>query len=327
MTSEVDRDLHRSIEPAVSLVVSGIFALGSVAIAIFQLSSQPNAWLAPNAWLWAVSAAMALVAGIVYLQPVRSTGNPDGNTLSFRPKPQEPTSHAYSLAESIRFYDRVADIYDARLTRQYLDTLRTSADLLLEAFPDRSRQLSVLDVGAGTGQFIRLLEGAKRVQWTCLEPASGMTTVLRRFFEGPPVSPTIYEIGLEDAAAFVSGRRFEAITMNSMLSSLPSLPEFSRLTELLSDDGVLLISDGHPDIKSDAQTFRVRALDGIHSLQIEHRAPSEIALAVTQTKQFEQVGHERNITKAGRLYSYVLCFRKVAKIARNEQKQSLQSDA
>ena len=108
--------------------------------------------------------------------------------------------------------------------------------------------------------------------------------------------------------------------MNSMLSSLPSLPEFSRLSELLTDDGILVISDGHPDIKSENQTFRVRALDGIHSLQIEHRAPSEISLAVTRTGQFEQVGHERNITKAGRLYSYVLCFRRVTLLQRSQLK-------
>ena len=320
MNSEVDHDLHQSIEPAVRLIVSGIFALGSVTVAIFQLSSQPNTWLAPNPWLWAVSAVMGLISIVVYIQPVRSSRSADGNTLSLRPKPQEPTNHAYSVEESVRFYDCVADIYDARLTRQYLDTLRTAADLLLEAFPDRSRQISVLDVGAGTGQFIRLLEGAKRVQWTCLEPAGGMTGVLRRFFDGPPISPTIFEIGLEDAAAFVGERRFEAITMNSMLSSLPSLPEFSRLSELLTDDGILLISDGHPHIKSENQTFRVRALDGIHSLQIEHRAPSEISLAVTRTGQFEQVGHERNITKAGRLYSYVLCFRRVTLLQRNQLK-------
>lgn len=318
MTSEVDHDLHRSIEPAVRLIVSGIFALCSVAVAIFQLSGQPNSWLAPNAWLWAVSTVMGLIAIVVYVQPVRDARSAEGNALSLRPTPQEPTNHAYTVDESIRFYDHVADIYDARLTRQYLDTLRTAADQLLEAFPDKTRQISVLDVGAGTGQFIRLLEGAKRVQWTCLEPASGMTSVLRRFFEGPPISPAIFQIGLEDAAAYVGGLQFEAITMNSMLSSLPVLPEFSRLSELLTDDGVLIISDGHPDIKSENQTFRVRALDGIHSLKIEHRAPSEIALAVTRTGQFEQMGHERNITKAGRLYSYVLCFRRVKILQRSQ---------
>lgn len=311
MTTEVDQDVHRSIEPAMRLIISGLLVFASVVIAIFQLSGQPNVWIVPNKWLWVVVAVMGAIAVVVYTLPVRRIRNLESNTLSLRPKPQEPTSHSYSLKESIRFYDQVADVYDARLTREYLDTLRTTADLLLESFPDRSRQISVLDVGAGTGQFIRLLEGAKRVQWTCIEPANGMTSVLRRFFEGPPILPTIYEIGLEDIMKFVDGRRFEAITVNSMLSSLPELPDFSRLVELLTDDGILLISDGHPDIKVENQTFRIRALDGIHSLQIEHRAPSEITHAVTRTGQFVQVGHERNITKSGRLYSYVLCFRKV----------------
>ena len=318
MTTDIDRDIHRSIEPAVRLLVSGILLLVSAAIAVFQLSAQPNSWLAPNVWLWAVAFAMVIFAVVAYVLPMRESHAVELSTLSLRPLPQEATSQSYDLRDSIQFYDRVADIYDARLTRQYLDTLRAAADLLQGCYPDRSRQLSVLDVGAGTGQFIRLLEGAKRIQWTCLEPANGMASVLRRFFEGPPIVPTIYQAGLEDASRMVGANRFDAITINSVLSSLAALPEFRLLADLLTDGGVLLISDGHPDIKSETQTFRVRALDGIHSLKIEHRAPSEVALAVARSGQFEQVGYERTITKAGRLYSYVLCFKKVmAPVNRN----------
>lgn len=309
MSSEVDQDLHRSIEPAVRYIVSGVFALLGIAVAIFQLAGQPNSWLAPNPLLWVVCLVAGAVATVLYVFPVKRPKQIAG-PISLRPTSQRETRFAYSAKDSVRFYDRVADIYDARLTRQYLDTLRATADILLEAFPSASRPIAVLDVGAGTGQFIRLLERTKSVDWTCLEPSNGMADVLRRFFDGPPVRPKIFQIGLEDAPRFVGDERFDAIVMNSMLSSLQTLPDFDRIATLLKDRGVLLISDGHPDIKSDEKSFRIEAIDGVHSLDIEHRAPSEISFLVTRSGGFEQVGHEVNITKGEKLYSYVLCFRK-----------------
>ena len=225
------------------------------------------------------------------------------------------------VSDAIAFYDRIADVYDARLTREYLDTLRESADRLLTAFADRGRRLWVLDVGAGTGQFVRLLEGARRIHWTCIEPSSGMAHVLRRFFEGPPVSPDIVGIGLEDAPRYLQGKKFDAISLNFVLSSLESLPDFSSFYDLLVPDGILVVSDGHPDIRSESSSFRMRCMDGIHALSIRHRPSSEMAHAITRGGLFAQADAETTVTKKGRLYSYVLCFRKVSKRNPEEAKR------
>lgn len=309
MSTEVDRDLHRSIEPAIRLIVAGVFALVGLVLAVFQIAGYPNAWVSPNPWLWTMSGASFLLAVIVYLMPVQSPPMPARQSL--RPSETEPSAYDYKVSQAIEFYDRIADIYDARLTREYLDTIRCAADVLLQSFSDQTRQISVLDVGAGTGQFIRLLEGAKRVDWTCIEPSRGMAFVLRTFFDGPPVGARIHEVAWEDAERYLSSRRFDAIAMNSVLSSLEVMPDFSRLADLLERDGVLIISDGHPDIRDANRSFRIRALNGVHTLRIEHHIPSEVALAVTRSGQFRVIGTEKTITKGGRLYSYVLSFRKV----------------
>lgn len=308
MSVEVDRDLHRSIEPAVRLLVAGLFALISLALLVFLIAGAPNAWLSPNPWLGLIACVSFLLAAVVFLRPVQGLATPH---QSLRPDESEISARDYKVAEAIEFYDHVADIYDARLTREYLDTIRCAAAALLEEFADSGRKIEVLDVGAGTGQFVRLLEGTGRVEWTCIEPSNGMASRLRAFFDGPPVGVRVYEISLEDIPRFLPDRRFDAITLNSVLSSLEQLPDFSRFAGMLKEDGVLVISDGHPDIRTENRSFRIRALDGVHTLHIEHRGQAEVTLAAMRTGWFQLLGHEKTITKKGRLYSYVLCFRKM----------------
>ena len=320
MTDLVDKDLHRSIEPAIRLVISGVFALLGIALAIFQVAGEATPWLKPNPGLWYVAVGSFTLACIVFLVPVRSRAVAALAETELRPAESEASAKEYVVSEAIAFYDRIADVYDARLTREYLDTLRESADRLLSAFPDGGRRLRVLDVGAGTGQFVRLLEGAKRIHWTCIEPASGMAHVLRRFFEGPPVSPEIVGIGLEDAPRYLKEKTFDAISLNFVLSSLESLPDFASFYDLLAPDGVLVVSDGHPAIRSATSSFRMRCMDGIHALNIIHRPSSEVAHTITRGGLFVQSESESTVTKKGRLYSYVLCFRKV-----NSQRYALMS--
>lgn len=311
MSDLIDKDVHKSIEPAIRLIIAGIFALLAIALAIFQISGVDTPWVKPNPGLWAVAAAAFLLACTVFLIPVRAKANEGATAGQLRPAESEASTKEYAVSEAISFYDRIADVYDARLTRENLDSLRESADRLLNFFPDVGRRLHVLDIGAGTGQFLRLLEGAKRIEWTCIEPASGMAQVLRRFFEGPPVSPEILGVSLEDAPRYLQGRTFDAISVNFVISSLESIPDFSPMHNLLGADGVLIISDGHPDIRNASPAFRMRCVDGIHALRIEHRASSQVAYEVAKSGLFMQSSAESTVTKKGRLYSYVLCFRKV----------------
>ena len=311
MSDLIDREVHKSIEPAVRLVIAGVFALLAIALAIFQISGADTPWVKPNPGLWAIAAVALLLACVVFLTPVRSKAIEGINVAALRPAESEASTTEYSVSEALLFYDRIADVYDARLTRENLDTLRESADRLLNSFPDVRQQLRVLDIGAGTGQFLRLLEGAKRVHWTCIEPAVGMAQILRRFFEGPPLSPEILGVGLEDVPRYLQGRTFDAITLNFEISSLESIPDLSAVHSLLGENGVLIVSDGHPAIRSASSAFRVRCVDAIHALRIEHRPSSQLAYEITKSGLFVQWHAESTITKKGRLYSYVLCFRKV----------------
>lgn len=310
MESEIDRDVHSSIVPAVRLIIAGIFVLLGITVLFFQIGGKPNEWVNREPWNFTSVLALIICAVLALKIPLKGASRVKNVIAPLKPAPQEPDDFVYDIADSIKFYDRVADIYDARLTREYRDTLRCTAALLKTTFPDRSRRLKILDLGAGTGQFIGLLEGTDRLAWTCLEPAPEMAKILRRFFAGPPMSPIILEASLEDVASQLDGEKFDAVVLNSLLSSLPKLPDLGWLSTFLEDDGVILISDGHPDIRSKDKTFRIRALDGNHSLKIEHRAASEIVEVLTRSRQLVQLGREQNIRKFGVMYSYVLCFSK-----------------
>lgn len=310
MNDLIDKDVHRSIEPAVRLIIAGIFALLAIALAIYQISGVDTPWVKPNTGLWVVVSGAFLIAYFVLRTPVRPKANEVFTIAQLRPAESEASTKEYAASEAITFYNRIAEVYDARLTRENLDTLRESADRLLNFFPDVTRKLHVLDIGAGTGQFLQLLEGSKRIEWTCIEPASGMAQVLRRFFEGPPVSPEILGVGLEDVPRYLQGRTFDAISVNFVISSLELIPDFSAVQNLLGTDGVLIVSDAHPNIRNASPAFRVQCEDGIHALRIEHRPSSQIAYEITKSGLFVQCGSESTITKKGSLYSYVLCFRR-----------------
>jgi SAM-dependent methyltransferase len=311
MTSQVEQDIHRSIGPATRLIVAGIFVLVACGLGCVELAMPANSYFVPNKGLWFFVVVLFICAVVVFIWPPARSGNTSPNNKSLRPQSIEVTDHTYSAALSINFYQQVADIYDARLTSYYLDTLRTAAELLLQNFLLKNQEIKALDIGAGTGQFLRLLEGTKRMQWTCLEPAHAMATTLRTFFQAPPVKAIVYEVGFEDMLPFIKGQRFDVICMNSLLSSMSTLPDFGVLCDLLSNDGILLITDGHPDIRKLDQEFRMRTMDGkIHSLEVMHRSSSEVISKVTNSGLFSQHGIEQNVSKKGNLYSYALCFKK-----------------
>jgi SAM-dependent methyltransferase len=310
VSASLENEVQRSIEPAVRLVLAAIFALVAVLISIFELAGDNIPWIKQNPWLWAVVFAAAVVSAFLLAAPTRRAPSDNSRLLSLRPSENEASAQEYRLADCVKFYNRIAEVYDARLTRENLDTLRTAARKLLSCFSEQSQTLSVLDIGAGTGQFLKVLEGAHRVKWTCIEPSAGMASVLRRFFEGPPVDAEVLEIGWEDASRYLQGRRCDAISLNFVLSSLPELPDFSILGTLLAPNGIIVISDGHPNIRASTVSFRIRAADGVHALNIQHQSPEQIAHSLTMHGHFEEAAKEENITKKGKLYSFVLCYRK-----------------
>lgn len=289
----------------------GLFALVALAVVIFQLAGTEDIpWVTKSVGLWGVAAIAGLLALAALAIPVRSKATEPTTNTTLRPSETEPSTNTYSVAQSLNFYDHVADVYDARITRENLDSLRNTAKLLLASFPHSSKRIEVLDVGAGTGQFLHLLEGADRVNWTCIEPSAGMASVLRRLFQGPPLRPEIFEISLEDVSHYLGDRQFDAIVLNFVLSSLTAIPDFTPFYRLLHPNGILVVCDAHPDIRTISTAFRIRTIEGIHSLEIQHRTPSQIAHHLTQNELFVQSGAEMTVTKMGQLYSYVLCFRK-----------------
>ena len=97
---------------------------------------------------------------------------------------------------------------------------------------------SLLDVGCGTGEFLRTMAAAG---WAVsgVEPSEAAAGCAREF--------TVHRGGLADAG-FGPGA-FDAVTLWQVLEHLPDLPgELGRIRAGLKDDGVLIISV--PNIRS-----------------------------------------------------------------------------
>jgi SAM-dependent methyltransferase len=311
MSTPLDQDIHRSIEPTTRYLISALFGLVAVTLAVFNIAGKATQWIEPARELWLVVLACALVALVPYVMPLRERKTDLIRTnTSVRPGDSEASKYAYELRDSFKFYTNISDVYDARLTREYFKTLRLAGDAILGGKDLQADAFRILDIGAGTGQFMRHLQHAKNLKWTCLEPNHEMATILRKLFDGEPVFPEIHEALLEDCASYVELQSFQAVTLNSVLSSMPTMPDFGKIAALLSPGGILVVSDGHPDIRNASPSFRVRNGTGVHELAIAHRSPSEVSHAVLSSGSFESHDQLREVTKQGRLYSYVLSFRK-----------------
>jgi 2-polyprenyl-3-methyl-5-hydroxy-6-metoxy-1,4-benzoquinol methylase len=314
MSDVIDKISHKSFEPVARLVLVVVvllsaifliaFLIGPIPITIYGIQVQPI----PIYWLLVIL-LFGLAFGIVKYR-FSDFGIESEALNDVRPSRSEKSEKRYAISDSISFYNSIAKKYDARLTREYLDTLRETANCVLDLTAKHVHPVQILDIGAGTGQFVRQLEGARRFEWTCIEPAVEMVNILRLLFDGPPLHPVIYGCSLLDVVRYVQTKKFDVVTLNSVISSMPSIPNLATLHSLLVRNGVLIISDGHPDIRKRDTAFRVRSGGEIHELAIEHRSTSEIVHAITHSGLFVQIDSEKTITKEAVLYSYVLCFRK-----------------
>ena len=223
--------------------------------------------------------------------------------------PVASAARVYEIAEAARFYQEIAPNYDQRNSARLLAThmeVITRIDLARKAKPD----LRVLDLGGGTGQNVATyFFNDHHISWTYVDYCPAMLEQLQRHLAGR----LLYErlsVHLDDINRIhqrLPAKSHDIILLNLVLSSMPRLPDFTRLSGLLAPGGRLIVADINPAYTHANPYYRATAADG--TLVAMHTHPVQPLEVATRAKEARlQLAEMTEIGSDEISYSFIIMF-------------------
>src|SRR5689334_12287744 len=195
-------------------------------------------------------------------QAVAAADPPAGMLLLTAPVAEQ--ARVFEVSEAAQFYQAIAPNYDqgnsARLLATHMEVI-TRIDHARRANPG----LRVLDLGGGTGRNVATyFFNDQRIRWTYVDTCPAMISQLRRHLEGRRLYErlTVHLDDINRVHLRLPAQAFDVILLNLVLSSMPRLPDFSRLAPLLAAGGQLIVADINPAYTSTHPYYRAMAAEG-----------------------------------------------------------------
>ena len=237
-------------DPVWSKVIAGAILGG----AAFALAYVPSTWwpvvgqfLADHQTLGLIIAlpVVGLVNYGIGHRRARKCSSENGLSANTRKFDRE-----FSPKDSLKFYALIADLYDQRNSEELLHTHRAVVTAIKRHIASRASSL-VLDLGGGTGKLIahHFFDNAS-VKWVYVDACGRMAEKFRENLSGVPLRTEAYVMTLSETHEQFSSSKSDVVVMSFLLSSLPERPDFVRIAGLLREDGVLIVAEAVPVVKS-----------------------------------------------------------------------------
>jgi SAM-dependent methyltransferase len=155
----------------------------------------------------------------------------------------------YDVENSSAFYDEIAPFYDARNSAELLEA-QYAVIRELRLLVKGREEARILDLGGGTGLEIAAYFALEpELSWTYVDVSEGMARAFRQNFQPADLHTSVVlgDVRREIGNLVRDGRRFDAIVVSWLLSSMPTDVDFGSLTELLAVDGKLIVADAAPE--------------------------------------------------------------------------------
>ena len=176
------------------------------------------------------------------------TGSDQKRPAVWLAAPVSSAGRVYEVAVAAQFYQEIAPNYDARNTARLLAThmeVITRIDQARRVKPD----LRVLDLGGGTGRNVATnFFNDQYISWTYVDNCPAMLEQLQRNLAGRRLYERL-NVHLDDINRIhlrLPVKSYDVILLNLVLSSMPQLPDFTRLTSLLAPGGCPFTAPFHP---------------------------------------------------------------------------------
>jgi ubiquinone/menaquinone biosynthesis C-methylase UbiE len=173
-------------------------------------------------------------------------------------------TRVFEVCDSREFYGSIARNYDQRNSPNLLATHMGTIDEV-DKIRVRNPALRVLDLGGGTGQNIAThFFNDRNMTWTYVDFCPEMIDQLKQHLKGRPLYErlTVHLDDIDRACQRLPGRSFDVVLLSLVLSSMPHPPDFTRISDLMAPDGLLVISDIDPQYTSAHPYYQATAADG-----------------------------------------------------------------
>jgi ubiquinone/menaquinone biosynthesis C-methylase UbiE len=223
----------------------------------------------------------------------------------------EPTvvvDREYTVDRAKDFYQEIAPNYDLRNSGNLVSThLATVAQL--QGIRAQRSTLRVLDLGGGTGKLIAIhFFNDDSISWTYVDSCVAMAAEFRRNLAGTPLGANS-NIAVEDLTQAIQQlppASYDVVVLSLVLSSMPTLPDFTPIARLLTSGGSLIVTDINPGYTHDHPLYKVAVEGSVIALRTTPVDPYEVirraaAAGLHATKQ-------KTIGEGNTYYSFLTVF-------------------
>jgi len=228
---------------------------------------------------------------------------------AIRPQHKKPTfllaapavsvARVFEVCDASQFYQEIAANYDqrnsARLLAMHMEVI-TQIDQARKGKP----ALRVLDLGGGTGRNVATyFFNDHRISWTYVDYCPAMIDQLQRHLAGRRLYErlSVYAEDINKIHLRLQAKSYDVILLNMVLSSMPQLPDFTRIATLLAPGGRLIVADINPAYTNAHPYYQATAADGtlvamctrpVQPLEVATRAKE----ARLQLSEMTQIGSD-----------------------------------
>lgn len=218
-------------------------------------------------------------------------------------------ARVFEVSDAAQFYQMIAPNYDQRNSVNLLAThmeVITRIDQARRAKP----ALRVLDLGGGTGHAVATyFFNDRRIRWTYVDSCPAMLSQLQQYLAGRQLYERL-NVHLTDVSRVhtqLPARAHDVVLLNLVLSSMPALPDFSRIAGLISPGGQLIIADINPLYTDAHPYYKARAGDG--TLVAMRMRPVQPLDVVTHAKEAGlQLTEMTQVGSDAISYSFIITF-------------------
>ncbi|EKE06297.1 MAG: hypothetical protein ACD_19C00019G0001 [uncultured bacterium] len=212
--------------------------------------------------------------------------------------------NCYDRIDCVNFYDAIAEVYDIDNSKEIWVTHRAIAKIVY-SYASKQRKTSILDIGGGTGTLLfDVLSLNEKLNWTYVDNSKKMCEIFKKNVDEQKLEAKIINDTFDTVLSQLK-RDYDIIVLSFLFSSLPVLPDLSRIPNLLKEGGIIIFADADREYAK-RLPYTVVNNDTEHTLLTKPWKLSEIINAFMKIGL--KVAGQNLITKNSETYSHIVIF-------------------
>jgi len=240
------------------------------------------------------------------LPPNKNGTSPPAPLLAPR---SEGAMKIYDVNDAAQFYAAIAVNYDQGNSVNLLAT-HMEVIALISRVSETKPAARILDLGGGTGHAVvtHFFDNAF-IRWTYVDFSPAMAGQLQQHLAGRPLYENLQvHVGdINHIHQSLRGRHFDIVLLNLVCSSMPQLPDFARIAELMEPDGLLIVSDINPQYTHAHPYYKGTTAEGT-KVALRTRAVQPLDVLARTADAGLQLAEMRKIGSTKLSYSFIGVF-------------------